>query len=55
MKKAKKKDNPGENIGNVLLCCAVLAVITIGFAIGIRKGGFFRAVATRRSKILLIM
>ena len=39
MKKAKKKDNPGENIGNALLGCAVLAVITVGFAVGIRKEG----------------
>ena len=39
MRKTKKKDNPGANIGNALLGCIVLAVITVGFAIEMRKEG----------------
>ena len=37
MRKTKKKDNPGANIGNALLGCIVFAVITVGFAIEMRK------------------
>ena len=44
MRKTKKKDNPGANIGNALLGCIVLAVITVVFAIKLRKEGVEEAV-----------
>ena len=44
MRKTKKKDNPGASIVNALLGCIVLAVITVVFAIKLRKEGVEEAV-----------